>query len=134
MRPSTARQHAHLRRLADAAIERRYREPLTVAELAQRLGMSRRALQRAYAQTGETTVAEQLRSARLRAGAELLAEQPIAVADVARLVGFRSPSAFAAAFAARYGLSPARYRIAARAGRRESAVTPPRTATRARGS
>ncbi len=141
MRPSTARERAELRRLADAVIARHYREPLTTAELARRCGASRRALQRAYAQEGRTTVAEQLRRARLRAGAELLAEQSIAVADVARLVGFASHSAFAAAFARRYGLAPARFRAAARGAlaRRQPAaaaaapVTPPRRAATDRG-
>lgn len=98
-------------------IARHYREPLTVSAVARRLGISRRALQRAYAHAGRTSVAEELRATRLRAAAELLAEQPIAVADVARIVGFRSSSAFAASFARRYGLTPARFRIAARAAR-----------------
>jgi len=121
MRTTTIRRHAQLRQLADELIARHYREPLTVAMLARRLGTSPRVLQRAYAQTGRTTVAEQLRAARLQAGAELLAEQSIAVADVGRLVGFRSASAFAAAFARRFGLAPAAYRTAARAARARSA-------------
>ncbi len=126
---------AELRRRAGEAIARHYREPLTVAELARWLGTSRRALQRAYADAGATTVAEELRVARLRAGAELLSEQSIAVADIGRIVGFRSRSAFTAAFTRRYGLSPARFRAAARAARRAAAgVTPPRTAATGRGS
>ena len=118
-------------------IARRYREPLTVVAIARRLGISPRALQRAYAHAGRTSVAEELRAARLSAAAELLGEQPIAVADVARIVGFQSSSAFAAAFARRYGLSPARYRAEARAARRPPTgrrFTPPRTAATDRGS
>lgn len=115
------RRHAHLRQLADTVIARHYREPLTVADVARRLGTSPRVLQRAYAQAGDTSMAEQLRAARLSAGAELLAGQSIAVADVGRLVGFRSSSAFARAFARRFGLAPAAYRAAARAARARSA-------------
>jgi len=135
MRTVTMRRHAHLRQLADDVIARHYRERLTVADLAGRLGTSPRVLQRAYADTGRTTVAEQLRAARLQAGAELLAEQSIAVADVGRLVGFRSASAFAAAFVRRFGLAPAAYRAAARAARARSAppITPRRTAATGRG-
>ena len=47
--------------------------------------------------------------------AELLIEQrSIPVADVARLVGYRHAPHFARAFQRRYGLSPARFRVAAR--------------------
>ena len=139
MRAATARRHDHLRRLSEAVIARHYREPLTVAAIARRLGISPRALQRAYAHAGRTSVAEQLRAARLSAAAELLGEQPIAVADVARIVGFRSASAFAAAFARRYGLSPARYRAEARAARARRApagrrLIPPPTGATGRGS
>ncbi len=135
MRERTRARRAELRRRAGEAIARGYRETLTAAELAHRLGTSRRALQRAYADTGSTTLAEELRSARLRAGAELLSEQSIAVADVGRLVGFRSRSAFTAAFTRRYGLAPARFRAAARAARRAApGVTPPPTGATGRGS
>jgi AraC-like DNA-binding protein len=40
------------------------------------------------------------------------------VSDVARLVGYRQASHFAAAFRRRYGLSPARFRERASARRR----------------
>ncbi len=117
MRAATARRYEHLRRCSDAVIARHYREALTVAAVARRLGISPRALQRAYAHAGRTSVSEEVRAARLRAGAELLGEQAIAVADIARIVGFASSSAFAAAFARRYGLPPARFRTAARTAR-----------------
>ena len=140
-----------LRRRAEALIARHYRDPVTVADLARALGTSRRALQRAFAHEGRTSVAEQLRTARLRAGAELLAGQSLGVADIARIAGYRSASAFSAAFARRYGLSPARYRAAARAARAARApaerptgrpaapdsarrVTPPPTAATAQDS
>ncbi len=50
----------------------------------------------------------------MAAAAELLAEQTIPVADVARLVGYSSGTHFARAFRRRYGLSPARFRERAR--------------------
>src|SRR5271155_4574649 len=122
MRATTIQQRAELRGRAERLIARSYREPLTLAELAARMYTSTRSLQRAYTEGGHTSFAEELRAARLRAGAELLAVQPIAVADVARLVGFRSRSAFAAAFARRYGLTPAAFRRAARAARARTPV------------
>jgi len=117
MGPNAAERRARLRREALALIARDYRRALTVAAVASRLGASPRSVQRALAP--DTTVAEELRAARLAAGAELLAEQPIAVADIGRIVGYRSASAFAAAFRARYGLAPAAFRAAARAAARD---------------
>jgi AraC-like DNA-binding protein len=134
MPADTRARREQLRRRCDAEIARHYRQRLTLAELAGRLGTSPRALQRAYADAGTTTVAERLRDARLRAGAELLSTQPIAVADVGRIVGFRSASAFTLAFMRRYGLTPARFRAAARAARGPPAVTRPPTTATARGS
>jgi transcriptional regulator GlxA family with amidase domain len=126
MRATTIEQHSRLREVSNRALARGlYREPITVAEMARRLCVSPRTLQRAYAQGGTTTFIEELRAVRLRAGAELLAEQAIAVADVARLVGYRSPPAFAAAFTRRYGMSPAVFRATARLARTRPARGPP---------
>jgi hypothetical protein len=51
---------------------------------------------------------------RLRNAAELLARQPLTVADVARLVGYRRPSHFVKAFGAGNGMTPGAFREAAR--------------------
>ncbi len=95
---------------------RHYGRPLRLGLLARALASSPRELQRAYAQFGPVTFREDLQARRLRAAAELLAGQPsIAVADVARLVGYRQAPHFGRVFAARYGLSPGRFRDRARA-------------------
>jgi AraC-like DNA-binding protein len=53
-----------------------------------------------------TTFDADLRSVRLRNAADLLAHQPLTVADVARLVGYREPSQFVKVFRQRYETSP----------------------------
>jgi AraC-like DNA-binding protein len=116
MRERTREQRRRLCADADALIAARYRGWLTVGGAAAMLSVSPRELQRAYAEVAATSFSERLVAVRLSAAAQLLAEQAIAVADIARLVGYRQPSAFAAAFRRRYGLAPARYREAARAG------------------
>jgi AraC-like DNA-binding protein len=115
VRPETASARRRLYLLTRVVIKRHYRHELTLAVVAQGLGSSPRELQRAYAQFGEMTFREELCAKRMAVAAELLAEQPsIAVADVARLVGYRHAPHFAHAFRRRYGVSPAAFRAAAR--------------------
>jgi AraC-like DNA-binding protein len=117
MREQTIEQRRRLYLLARTVVARHYRQPLTLATVARALASSPRQLQRAYAQFSELTFQEDLLHRRLAAAAELLAEQPIPIHDVARLVGYRQGSHFAQAFRRRYGRSPRRFRIEARAAR-----------------
>ena len=115
MRPDTVAARRRLYLLARVVMARHYRRRLTLPVVACALASSPRQLQRAYAQFGESSFHEDLLSRRMTAAATLLAQQPaIAVADVARLVGYRQPSHFARAFRRRYGLAPAGFREAAR--------------------
>jgi two-component system response regulator YesN len=119
MRPQTLAARRRLYVLARVVVARHYRRPLTLAVVAGALASSPRQLQRAYAQFGETSFSEDLLGRRMAAAAELLVDQrAIPVSDVARLVGYRQASHFAAAFRRRYGLSPARFRERASARRR----------------
>jgi AraC-like DNA-binding protein len=104
--------------LARVVVARNYRRKLTLAEVAGAVSSSPRQIQRAYAQFGELSFHEDLFARRMAAAAQLLAEQPaIAVADVARLVGYRQRAHFARAFRRRFGVAPARFRERARAHR-----------------
>jgi AraC-like DNA-binding protein len=116
--PSPARHHredtcqslAELYVHASAVTARHYRRALTLPLVARSLACSPRQLQRAYDEIGLTSFAAELRTARLRNAAELLAHQPLTVTDVARLVGYRQPSHFVKAFRHRYGVTPAVFR------------------------
>jgi AraC family transcriptional regulator, regulatory protein of adaptative response / methylphosphotriester-DNA alkyltransferase methyltransferase len=111
MRSGTLDTRRRLYLLARVVVARHYRQPLTLVGVAEALSSSPRQLQRAYAQFGESSFAEDLRARRMSAAAELLIEQrAIPVRDVARLVGYRQPPHFAVAFRRRYGLSPADFR------------------------
>jgi AraC family transcriptional regulator, positive regulator of tynA and feaB len=96
--------------LGRVVVARYYRRPLTIEAVARAISTSPRALQRAYAQFDDS-FHEDLLARRMTAAAKLLAEQrAIPVADVGRLVGYRSASHFARAFRRRYRLSPAEFR------------------------
>jgi AraC-like DNA-binding protein len=115
MRPDTLAARRRLYLLARLVVARHYRRRLTLESVAAALASSPRQLQRAYAQFGEVTFSEDLLARRMAAAADLLLEQrAIPVGDVARLVGYRQASHFAAAFRRRYGVPPARFRERAR--------------------
>ena len=118
MRPNTLIERRRLYLLARAVVARHYRRELTLAVVARALASSPRQVQRAYAQFGERSFNEDLRARRMSVAAGLLFEQPaLAVADVARLVGYRQPAHFARAFRRSYGVAPASFRARARAHR-----------------
>jgi len=111
VRSETFESRRRLYLQARAIVARHYRRRLTLGVLAVALASSPRELQRAYAEFGSLTFREDLQGRRLRAAAELLAEQPsIPVAVVARLVGYSQAPHFGRVFGARFGLPPGRFR------------------------
>jgi AraC-like DNA-binding protein len=115
VRLRTREEHRRLYLQVRLVIERHYAKQLTVPVVARALASSPRQVQRAYERFGERSFREDLVRRRMLVAAELLAQHAIAVADVARLVGYRQPSHFSKAFRARYGISPARFRVELRA-------------------
>ena len=84
-------------------------------QAAAQLYVSPRQLQRAFARHSTKPFRAHLTQMRVRQAARLLVEHPrMSVADVTAAVGYRQPAHFAKAFRAHYGMSPRRYRQAAR--------------------
>lgn len=134
MQERTLQSRKRLYLLARVVVARHYARHLTLVSVAAAVCSSPRQVQRAYAQFGDMTFHEDLLARRMSAAAQLLAEQPaIPVRDVARLVGYRQPAHFAAAFRRLHGLAPARFRQQARAyrasARAQTAERSPRAAS-----
>jgi transcriptional regulator GlxA family with amidase domain len=91
---------------AVAIVHEEYERDLTPGEVARRIATSRRQLQRVFAEVGHTTFSEYLTRVRLDRAAELLRRDPRPVPQIARAVGFRSPSGFSVAFRRRHGVPP----------------------------
>jgi transcriptional regulator GlxA family with amidase domain len=113
-RPSTVRHRTSLFEDAVAIVEAEYASELSLDDIARRVASSRRQLQRAYAEIGETTFREHLTGVRMDRAAELLSSRGMTVREVASRVGYRQPAQFAKAFRRHHGVSPSDYRTTRR--------------------
>ena len=111
-RPSTIRLRSSLLEEANAIVERDYASDLSLDDIARRVASSRRQLQRAYAEIGNTTFREHLTRVRMDRAAELLGRRSVTVREVARRVGYRQPAQFAKAFRRHRGVAPSDFRAA----------------------
>ena len=84
--------------------------PPRIGNVAQRLALSERTLQRRITEEGATFRAL-VQSARREAGQRLLADPEIAISRVAELLGYRNVSAFHRAFRAWEGATPDKERV-----------------------
>lgn len=109
-RETTIERRRALYEEAAAIIEREYARDLELDEVARRVATSRRQLQRAFSESGNTSFRTHLGEVRMRRARELLAEGGTPVRDVARRVGYRQPAQFAKAFRRRFGAPPSRFR------------------------
>ena len=109
-RKTTVDRRRALYEEAAAIIEREYARDLELDEIARRVATSRRQLQRAFTEAGQTSFRTFLGEVRMRRAQELLEEGGTPVRDVARRVGYRQPAQFAKAFRRRFGAPPSRFR------------------------
>jgi AraC family transcriptional regulator, regulatory protein of adaptative response / methylphosphotriester-DNA alkyltransferase methyltransferase len=109
-RSTTIRLRTSLYEEATDIVDREYGSDLSLDEIARRVASSRRQLQRAYAEIGDTTFREHLTRVRMNKAAELLAGRTLTVREVAHRVGYRQPAQFAKAFRRHHGVAPSDYR------------------------
>lgn len=119
-RPSTVRLRTALYEEARSILEEDFAEDLALEDIARRVASSRRQLQRAFAEIGDTTFRSALTEVRMERAAEMLDAQPLTVREVARRVGYRQPAQFAKAFRRHHGVTPSQFRMAKRLGALES--------------
>lgn len=113
-RPATVRHRTSLFEEACAIVEAEFADDLALDAIARRVASSRRQLQRAYAEIGNTTFRDHLTAVRMERAAELLERRALTVREVAHRVGYRQPAQFAKAFRRHHGLAPSDYRARAR--------------------
>jgi transcriptional regulator GlxA family with amidase domain len=91
-------------------IEREYAQPLELDDVARRLATSRRQLQRAFSEIGETSFRTYVARVRMRKALDLLREGRLPVREVANSVGYRQPAQFAKTFRRHHGAPPSSFR------------------------
>lgn len=114
MRDGTAERRGELYREATALIEREYASDLHLEGVARRLATSRRQLQRAFAEAGDTSFRDELAKVRMHHARQLLAADRLPVRQVATNVGYQQPAQFAKSFRRHHGEPPSSYRRANR--------------------
>jgi len=116
-RHSTVRHRTALFEDAVAIVEAEYATELSLDDIARRVASSRRQLQRAYSEIGQTTFREHLTAIRMDRATELLGARGLTVREVAGRVGYRQPAQFAKAFRRHHGVSPSDFRATRRRAR-----------------
>ena len=91
-------------------IEQEYANDLELDAVARRLATSRRQLQRAFAEAGNTSFRTRLAEVRMQKALELLREGSLPVRDVATSVGYRQAAQFAKTFRRHHGRPPSSIR------------------------
>ena len=122
MRDGTAERREQLYREAMELIARDYSRDLQLEGVARTLATSRRQLQRAFAEIGDTSFRDELARVRMRHARQLLAADGIPVRSVAASVGYHQPAQFAKSFRRHHGQAPSTYRKNSRETVVEAAV------------
>ena len=110
MRDGTAERREQLYREAIALIRSDYARDLQLEGVARELATSRRQLQRAFAEVGNTSFRDELAKVRMRHARALLAADHLPVRQVASSVGYHQPAQFAKSFRRYHGQPPSAYR------------------------
>ena len=113
-RSSTIRLRTSLFHEAAEIVDREFAADLSLDDIARRVASSRRQLQRAYAEIGQTTFRDHLTRVRMQKAAEMLSTRALTVREVAHRVGYRQPAQFAKAFRRYQGLAPSDFRAGGR--------------------
>src|SRR3954471_3778202 len=95
MRTGTVARRRALFEEAAEIIEREYAQPLELDDVARRLATSRRQLQRASSEIGETSFRTYVARVRMRKALDLLREGRLPVREVANSVRYHHPAQFA---------------------------------------
>jgi len=93
-----------------------FEQDVSVDAVAAEVGMSRRSLERAFQQALGRSINAELRRKRLEVCCKLLKTTDLPIIDLAPRTGFRSADFLHVSFRKTFGMTPLKWRVAARAG------------------
>ncbi|MEL7511506.1 MAG: AraC family transcriptional regulator [Cyanobacteria bacterium J06554_3] len=99
---------------ARAILIEQVKQPPSLNELARRVNLNQRKLNRGFRQLFGTTVFGYLQAYRLQQAKTLLQANDLTIAAVATTVGYRNPEAFSTAFRRKFAVSPKAYQLSLR--------------------
>lgn len=91
-------------------LKQHFAEPISMKDLASKLGISTRQLERRFQATFNTSPRQYTLKLRILKGCELLANTPMSVTEIALTTGFYDHSAFSRRFRTTMKMTPAEYR------------------------
>lgn len=95
---------------AIAAMEAHVADPLTLDDLAERAGLSKRQLNRLFRERMKQSVMTYYRALRLEKARSLLRTSPLRLTEIALATGFANSSHFSRSYSAQFGEPPSAYR------------------------
>ena len=98
-------------------IRNHFREPIQVHDVAQHVGLSRRALERRFLVYLKSSPAKEIWKARITKAKGLLQNSTCLIAEVAKKSGFASLEYFRTCFRSKTGLTPKKYRVQSMIGK-----------------
>ena len=97
-------------------VERDYGQALSLDSLAELVFLSPNYLSTMFKETTGKTLLEYVTEVRMKNACRMLAQSSIKIHEVAKQVGYESPSYFGSVFLRRTGLTPNQYRVRAQGG------------------
>jgi AraC-like DNA-binding protein len=98
-------------------IQSRFTDPIQVQDVAQHVGLSRRALERRFLICLKSSPAKEIWKARIIMAKGLLQNSTCLIAEVAKKSGFASLEYFRTCFRSKTGLTPKKYRVQSMIGK-----------------
>ncbi|MEM9819285.1 MAG: AraC family transcriptional regulator [Cyanobacteria bacterium P01_D01_bin.6] len=99
---------------ARAILARNLDQPLTLSDIAQRIGLNEYRFRQSFRRAFDTTPFGYLHHCRMQQAQHLLLNSSLTIAGVAARVGYRNPEAFSTAFRRQFNISPKAYQLGKR--------------------
>ncbi|WP_274652011.1 response regulator [Paenibacillus humicola] len=103
-------RHLHIARHIQDIIDRKYRDPLTIEDIAKEIYLSPNYIRTIFKEKTGRTILEAVTEKRMERASGLLADKSLKIHDISALVGYENASYFCSVFQKYTGLTPNQFR------------------------